>query len=612
MAHKLAPAAQRTARAAKAAAPTALDDAHELCSAPSPFEETDSFVVEPAAAQAVRSHPMPAIAPPPFDVDDQDPPFDAPDCDDEIFQTRRVLALGLEDVAPEDAGKQKADAGAASALPFAPAIAIHVAWERPDAPAMLAAFACDKRLARTEITEADGGIDAACAYFDAEASPDLLIIDTALGPATLIDKLDRLLLRLGRHTHIMLIGEANDVGLLRDLARRGVAHYLLAPEPEAVISQICELYAERDNARIIAVVGARGGAGASTVAQNIAWSIAERQQAQTALVDLDLSFGVAGFDFDERGVQSMGVGFLAPDIVDDNFLARAARKQSERLSVFAAPGEVAQPFDLEAGAVGRVLAQVRRTAQWVVVDVPHRWSPWVKAVLTNADEVLLVATPDLASLRNAKNIVEALKEARQARSEALLMLSMVGRAKGPEISAHDFADAVGAKPVESLPFDPALFGMAAIKNLPIASMAPRAQAAAVIDRLAWVLTGREPAARTKAKRLLKKVHALRPDAAQALPPSAEPDAQSQAEPQVLPDAAGAKSSVLSSAPKKPRGAAFQRSYASAQRQAAPAHDRKPGAVRAAMAVMLVAVACGASLHNGALLRTLGQAAGVLH
>src|SRR5262249_38117426 len=147
-----------------------------------------------------------------------------------------------------------------------------------------------------EISEADGGLEGAQSYFRKNASPDLLIIDTALGPASLIDALDDLLFRLDANTRVMVIGEANDVGLLRDLARRGVAHYLLTPKPDDVVTHICELFAERDNARVIAVVGSRGGAGASTVAQNIAWSIAERQQARTALLDLDLSFGVAGFE----------------------------------------------------------------------------------------------------------------------------------------------------------------------------------------------------------------------------------------------------------------------------------------------------------------------------
>jgi pilus assembly protein CpaE len=609
MTHKLASAAPRTARAATAAAPTALINAPEPSSDAIAAEEADLFVVELAAAQVAPPNPTPAVAevaPPPFDLEDEEPPFDAPDEDDEIFQSRRTLELDAGAAIGEESEVDACPAPGLAAAPHAPAINIHVSWERPAARAMLAVFAADPRLARTEITEDEGGIDAACRHFSREASPDLLIIDTTLAPACLIEQLDGLLPRLDAKTRIMVIGEANDVGLLRDLARRGVAHYLLEPRPGDVIGQICELFAERDNAHVIAVVGARGGVGASTIAQNIAWSIAERQGAPTALVDLDLSFGIAGFDLEEKGVQSMGVGFLAPDIVDDAFLDRAAVKQTEKLSVFAAPPSVAQPFDLEAEAVARVLARVRRTAQHVVVDVPHHWAPWIKAVLSEADEVLVVATPDLASLRNAKNLVETLKERRAGRAEPLLLLSMAGLAKGAEISAKDFTEAIGAKPVETLLFDPGLFGMAAIKGKSIGQMAPRSQAGLALDALAWVLTGR-PAARAKPKRVLQRASGSNLNAATM---KTAPAALAAQIPCAVQQAARAVDETASSLPKR-QAPSHRRSYASAQRPSRP-HLHKGGGIRAAMAVVFVAAACAASMHNPVMLHMLGQAAGVLN
>src|SRR5262249_39769728 len=151
------------------------------CSHDDRAEEQDIFVVEQAAAQ-VAPKPMSAVAdvaPPPFDIEDEEPPFDAPDADDEIFQMRRTLELDADDVLPQPTAQAAAPAPA-SGPPHAPAISIHVSWERPAAAAMLAAFASDPRLARTEISEADGGLEGAQSYFRKNASPDLLIIDTAL------------------------------------------------------------------------------------------------------------------------------------------------------------------------------------------------------------------------------------------------------------------------------------------------------------------------------------------------------------------------------------------------------------------------------------------------
>jgi pilus assembly protein CpaE len=611
MTHKLASAAPRTTRATQVAAPTALLDADEPCS-PDVEAEEDVFVVEQAAAHVVPPIPTSAVAdvaPPPFDLaDDEEPPFDAPDPDDEVFQTRRqTLELDVGDSIEGDG--DALSAAPAPQSPRAPAISIHVSWERDGAQALLTAFASDARLARTEITAARGGIEAAYARFGKMPSPDLLVLDTALGPKALLADLDPLLMRLDARTKIIVVGEANDVGLVRDLARRGVAYYLLSPQPDEVISRICDLYAAYDNARVIAVVGARGGVGASTVAQNVAWSIAERQHASTALVDLELSFGVAGFDFEERGAQSMGVGFLAPDIVDDAFLDRAAVKQGEKLSVYAAPPSVAQPFDLEADAVKRVIARVRRTAQFVVLDVPHQWAAWVKEVLIGADEVVIVATPDLASLRNAKSIMEVLKEGRKNRSEPLYVLSMVGAAKGPEISSRDYTEAMDAKPVDQLEFDPALFGMCALKNKAIGAAAPRSKAAATIDGLAWVLTGREPGVRPNAKDVLARVA---PPAATCKPaedaPAPSPAAvESVAKPAPL--APDGTPQVVAREPTRRRASqAHQRTYASASSNTA----HKRGAVRAALTVAAVVLACAFSMQSRDLVHVLGAASGVLH
>lgn len=578
----------------EAAAPTVLLDAREP-SLPAIELEEDLFVVEPAAA-----HPAPHasahadLAPPPFDdIADEEPPFDAPDPDDEVFQARRqTLVLEAGDIADAEIAAA-ATTPPVRVTPRAPAIRIHVSWERDDAKAMLAAFAGDPRLARAEITQMRGGIDAAHARFSKLPSPDLLILDTSLGSRSLLAALDPLLLRLEQRTRLIVIGEANDVNLVRDLARRGVAYYLLAPKPDDVIARICDLYATHDGARTIAVVGARGGAGASTLARNLAWSIAERQYARTALVDLDLSFGASPFGGESTETQSMGVGFLAPDLVDDAFLDRACMKQSERLDLYAVPPGVVQPFDLEAESVKRVIAQVRRTAEYVVLDVPHHWAPWVKQVLADADEVIIVAPPDLASLRNAKNLLEALKASRQNTSEPLYILSMTGAAKGTEISARDFTEAMNAKPVDVLEFDPALFGMSAMSGETIGVMAPRSKAAMTIDALAWVLTGLAPGARQPARDVLPRAPADQP------PP---PLAASAPDPTALP---------VSPKPRVRARGGHARSHA-----AALAVRRRPrrgsGAIRALLTVAMVAAVCVMSVQNHDLAHAFGQASGVLH
>src|SRR5690606_28753694 len=121
------------------------------------------------------------------------------------------------------------------------------------------------------------------------------------------------------------------------------------------------------------------------------------------------------------------------------------------------------------------------------------WAPWVKQALRAADDVVLVASPDLASLRNADNIVKLLKSERPD-APPLVVLSMTGVPKRPEIPFKDFVQALGLKPEASFAFDPVLFGAAAMTGQALGEIAPRSKPAAAIDLLASALTGREPLA----------------------------------------------------------------------------------------------------------------------
>ena len=131
-------------------------------------------------------------------------------------------------------------------------------------------------------------------------------------------------------TKVVIVGRVNDVELYRELMRRGVSEYLVAPlNPLHLIEVISGLYLDPEAApigRVVTVVGCRGGVGSSTLAHNVGWCIAERFQINTAIVDLDLPFGTSGLDFNEepgQGVAEALVGAGAPR-------RRAARAPSDQ------------------------------------------------------------------------------------------------------------------------------------------------------------------------------------------------------------------------------------------------------------------------------------------
>ncbi|MBN9553132.1 MAG: pilus assembly protein CpaE, partial [Alphaproteobacteria bacterium] len=126
-------------------------------------------------------------------------------------------------------------------------------------------------------------------------------------------------------------------------------------------------------------------------------------------------------------------------------------------------------------------------------DLPHAWTPWIRTCLVAADEIVVVATPDLSSLRNAKNLIELLRHARPNDTPPRLVINQAGIPKRPEIPAKDFAETMGVEPSAVLPFDAAIFGQAGNNGQMVLEVAPKTPASDNLRRLARTLTGREAA-----------------------------------------------------------------------------------------------------------------------
>jgi pilus assembly protein CpaE len=240
----------------------------------------------------------------------------------------------------------------------------------------------------------------------------------------------------------------------------------------------------------VVFAGARGGAGASTIAHNVAWHVAEGLKINTAIIDLDLPFGTAGLNFNEDPGQGVADALVAPERLDDVLLDRLLIKCGEHLSLFAAPALLDRDYEVDNAAYESVIDQVRGSVPCVVVDMPHAWTPWSRQTLCAADEIVIVATPDLASLRNTKNMLDAIKARRVNDSPPKLVLNQTAVAKRPEIPLKEFSAAVGQEPMLVLPFDAQLFGTAANNGQMLAEVQPNSRAAEGMRLLAETVTGR--------------------------------------------------------------------------------------------------------------------------
>lgn len=427
---------------------------------------------------------------------DLDPPmkdleaFD-PDADDPISDDAPITYI-------------ENDEGGTRAIPAISAIAF---CETSRTAALMEAVASDRRMSQATVETHEGGLEAAIAYLTENSTPNLLVLESSAPNATMVAQIDELASHCDEGVQVMVIGSTNDIGLYRQLMARGVSEYLVPPvSPVQVVRSISQLFSDPDApfvGRSISVIGAKGGVGSSTIAHNLAWALSESTSVNTALIDLDLSFGTTALDFNHENQQTVADALLAPDRVDDAVVSKLLSKVTDRLSLFTAPATVSQIIEIEPEAYTAVIDTVRRVMPFVVLDIPHAWNAWTYQTLLASDEVILVCQPDLASLRNGKNMIDELKAQRPNDTPPKLVLNMMGVPKRPEIPVKDFAAAIDIEPSTVLPFDPQLFGNASNNGQMISETDAQAEASIAVDQLASLLTGREVVQQQKS--FLKKI-----------------------------------------------------------------------------------------------------------
>lgn len=382
-----------------------------------------------------------------------------------------------------------------------PRISIQAFFETPELAAAMDVAAADRRMARAHVKVHTGGLAAAAEFYQDAATPNLVVVESRLSRERLDAELDRLADVCDAGTKVIVVGHVNDVELYRDLVRRGVSEYLVAPvDAMRIIRAIGELFVERTAkpiGRTIAFIGGKGGVGSSLVAHNVGWAIARNLDNDVVVADLDLAFGTAGLDFNQDPMQGIAEALNAPDRLDDVFFDRLLARCSDHLSLLAAPATLDRTYDFGENAFAQVIDIAQAGVPTVILDLPHMWSGWTKRTLLAADEIVLTVEPDLANLRNAKNFVDLFRQARGNDAPPRLVLNKVGMAKRPEIKVEDFAKALDLQPVATIPFDAQLFGTAANNGQMIAETNAKSPVVGAFDSVARIVTGRAEQKRPK-------------------------------------------------------------------------------------------------------------------
>jgi pilus assembly protein CpaE len=381
-----------------------------------------------------------------------------------------------------------------------PRIVVHAFCDSPDAATAIERAAADRLMSRARVAVQSGGVAAAVEHYHEAPTPDLIIIESRSQHDAFLAELDRLAEVCYAGTKVMAIGSTNDIAFYRDLMRRGISEYIVAPvDPVALISSIASLYGASSTGKlgqVYAFIGAKGGVGSSTLAHNVGLTVAHKLGSNVVIADVDLPFGTASLNFNLDVAQGVAEAIQDAGRLDEVLLDRLLQKCGDHLSLLSAPAILEKPYDMQDGAIEQLIEVAQTSVPVLILDMPHLWTSWARNTLISADEIVITAMPDLANLRNAKNLIHVLRQARPHDPPPKLVLNQIGMPKRPEIKINDFAKAVDLKPVACIPFDAHLFGTAANKGQMVAQASAKGAALKAFSEIADVITGRQEVKRS--------------------------------------------------------------------------------------------------------------------
>lgn len=375
-----------------------------------------------------------------------------------------------------------------------PRITLHAFMDSATDRQNLAAACRDRRMVRVTNEIHEGSVASASEHYTDQPTPNLLIVDVPQDRTLAFAHLQALAEACDPGTQVVVVGTLNDVNAYRDFMRQGISEYLVSPVSAVqFIETIANIYsnpASQPLGKVHCVAGVKGGVGASMVAHNLAWHLAESLHESTVILDLDLAFGTLGLDFNYEGGKGITEALLEPDRLDDVLLERLLHKATDRLHLFTSPSTLDSGFDPAPKALEKVLDVVKSNFAHIVIDLPHTWAPWARGVLMSSDEIILCMTPDLASLRNAKALYDHMVAQRPNDSAPRLVVNMTEAPKRPEIPMKELIDAVGAQPSCVLTYDNALFGTAANNGQMVSELDDKNKNARALQDLAFLLARR--------------------------------------------------------------------------------------------------------------------------
>jgi len=353
----------------------------------------------------------------------------------------------------------------------------------------------DRLFLRSTISVQEGGMATALEFLTQRSTPELLLVETKSMDEALFNELNALADVCQPGTRVIIVGAENDINLFKTLIDQGISQYFLETvTAEELKTAIVDAFADKSlnaKSRTIAFSGLRGGVGSSVLAHNVASELARIYDEDVIIVDLDIAFGTAALGYNLQPTQTIADAIAQAGSIDETLLIRYLESGGKNVSLLCAPGNLNSGIEITPHALESVLNIVKQMASYVVLDIPHIWNAWVQDMVVDADDTVIVGTPDLYNLRDGKNMFEFLSPNRGLEAPTRLVLNKVGELKKGELSEKEFKDVLGTKPSLNIPFDPDAFSAAMNNGDMLRKVAPKSKATQAVETLAKMVSGKE-------------------------------------------------------------------------------------------------------------------------
>lgn len=295
----------------------------------------------------------------------------------------------------------------------------------------------------------DGDLAAAAQYVTQnQLSPKYILIDIGSPSEEIFAHLDKLAQNCTVGTKVVAIGDINDLALYRELLRRGLAEYFVKPvgvDDLVVAFSAQSPMAQSPSApvkdgKVFSFISSSSGDGSTSVALNVAYTLANKYQAETVVVDMDFQFGLVARSLDLTFTSGIKDLYSQSDgMVDETFVEKTIISYKSNLSIIPAPRELGIMPNVSAETMISIIKILRTKYKYVIIDLPHVWNDWVAIVLSEVDKNVLVSQLSLKSVTHATRLLEAFENNGIQRNKTSVLINRSGSKLREPFTANEFS-----------------------------------------------------------------------------------------------------------------------------------------------------------------------------